>query len=110
MAYGLLSDFLMGQCIEAHNYFGAHFTKDENGVDGVVFRLYAPSASDVSVIGDWNNWDVGANKMMKIDECGVWEVYIPQELAYGDRETGEIKPFSTLIFKIELVGIGEGKK
>lgn len=35
----------------------------------------------------------------------VWEVYIPQNLAYGEREQGEIKPFSTLIFKIELLGI-----
>ena len=36
----------------------------------------------------------------------VWEVYIPQELAYGDREQGQIKPFSALIFKIELVKVG----
>jgi len=35
----------------------------------------------------------------------VWEVYIPQDMAYGEREAGQIKPFSTLIFKIELVGI-----
>ena len=31
--------------------------------------------------------------------------YIPQELAYGDRETGSIKPFSALIFEVELLGI-----
>ena len=76
MAFGLLYDFLMGQCIEAHNYFGAHFDK-VNNVDGVTFRLYAPSAWDVSVIGDFNNWDYGAHKMNKIDDCGVWEVFIP---------------------------------
>ena len=35
----------------------------------------------------------------------VWEVYIPQELAYGEREQAQIKPFSALIFKIELVSI-----
>ena len=35
----------------------------------------------------------------------VWEVYIPQELAYGERQAGNIKPFSTLIFTVELVGI-----
>ena len=34
-----------------------------------------------------------------------WELYIPQELAYGAREAGQIKPFSTLIFEVELVGI-----
>ena len=33
----------------------------------------------------------------------VWEVYIPQDQAYGEREQGDIKPFSALIFKIELV-------
>ena len=76
MAYGLTYDFLMGQCIEAHNYFGAHFV-NQNGVDGVVFRLYAPCARDVSVIGEWNGWDVGANKMNKIDDCGIWEVFVP---------------------------------
>ena len=35
----------------------------------------------------------------------VWEVVIPQDKAYGNAEQREIKPFSTLIFKIELVGI-----
>ena len=35
----------------------------------------------------------------------VWEVVIPQDQAYGEREQGQIKPFSTLIFKIELVSI-----
>ena len=39
-----------------------------------------------------------------------WELYIPQELAYGSRETGQIKPFSTLIFEVELVGIEKDKK
>ena len=35
-----------------------------------------------------------------------WELYIPQELAYGARETGgQIKPFSTLIFEVELIKI-----
>ena len=33
----------------------------------------------------------------------VWEIIIPSELAYGEREAGPIKPFSTLIFKIELL-------
>lgn len=34
-----------------------------------------------------------------------WEVYIPQDLAYGEREAGQIKPFSALIFKIQLLEI-----
>lgn len=39
-----------------------------------------------------------------------WEIYIPQNLAYGSRDAGEIKPYSTLIFTVELVGIEEEKK
>ncbi|MBR5697902.1 MAG: FKBP-type peptidyl-prolyl cis-trans isomerase [Prevotella sp.] len=38
-----------------------------------------------------------------------WELYIPQELAYGERQAGNIKPFSTLIFTVELMGIEASK-
>ena len=38
-----------------------------------------------------------------------WELYIPQELAYGTRNTGQIKPFSTLIFEVELLSIEDKK-
>ena len=98
MAYGLLFDYLTGQCIEAYKYFGAHFetrevkeiiniplkkdpsrTKKSSRkklIEGVVFRLYAPAASDVSVIGDWNNWDPTVHKMNKVDDSGVYEIFI----------------------------------
>ena len=36
-----------------------------------------------------------------------WELYIPYELAYGSRQSGKIKPFSALIFEVELLGIKE---
>jgi len=76
MAFGLLYDFLMEQTIVAHQYFGAHFDSRDN-VEGVVFRLYAPSASDVSVIGEWNYWQPGINNMKKIDDAGVFECFVP---------------------------------
>ena len=75
MAYDF-TNYLMGQSIDAYKYFGAHFLK-QDGVDGVVFRLYAPMADDVSVIGDFNNWDIYSHKMHKVDSCGVWEVFVP---------------------------------
>lgn len=80
MAYGLLHDFLTGNTTRAYEYFGAHFIASEadgKKERGVIFRLYAPLAEDVSVIGSFNNWDVGAHKMQKVDLAGVWEVFIP---------------------------------
>ncbi len=58
--------------------------------------------------------DLRANQVIKgwtealvhMPAGSVWEVYIPQELAYGERAQGQIKPFSALIFKIELVSVG----
>lgn len=76
MAYGILYDYLMGQCINGFKYFGAHFTKVKNK-KGVMFRLYAPAASDVSVIGEWNDWDPRKDKLKKVDDAGVWELFIP---------------------------------
>jgi FKBP-type peptidyl-prolyl cis-trans isomerase FklB len=39
-----------------------------------------------------------------------WELYIPQEIAYGSREAGKIQPFSALIFEVELVSIEDEEK
>ena len=39
-----------------------------------------------------------------------WELVIPDSLAYGTRNQGQIKPFSTLIFEVELLGIEDQKK
>ena len=47
--------------------------------------------------------------MVHMPAGSVWEVYIPQELAYGEREQGIIKPFSVLIFKIELLEVNPKK-
>ena len=44
--------------------------------------------------------------LVRMPAGSVWEVYIPQQLAYGEREQGQIKPFSVLIFKIELLSVG----
>ena len=76
MAYGLLNDYLLGQTIDAYKYFGAH-KEIRDGVEGYVFRLYAPMAKDVSIIGEFNNWNPAVNKMNMIDISGTWEIFIP---------------------------------
>ena len=50
-----------------------------------------------------------ADALVHMPVGSVWEVYIPSELAYGEQSMGDIEPNSTLIFKIEVLGIEKGK-
>ena len=43
--------------------------------------------------------------LMHMPQGSTWEVYIPANLGYGEREQGPIKPFSALIFKIQLIEV-----
>ena len=81
MAYGQLYDFLFGQCVDAYTYFGAHFTQVD-GKDGVMFRVYAPLAKEISVIGEFNSWDPRINVMKKVEDCGVFELFVPNVNQY----------------------------
>ena len=77
-------------------------------IDGKVFdssyKRKAPITMRANqVIKGWTE------ALTRMPAGSVWEVYIPQELAYGDREQTEIKPFSTLIFKIELLEVDPKK-
>jgi 1,4-alpha-glucan branching enzyme len=47
------------------------------GVDGVRFAVWAPNASRVSVVGDFNYWDGRCHPMRLRRECGVWELFLP---------------------------------
>ena len=65
-----------GDAVRIYDFLGAHdFWMD--GVQGTMFRVWAPNALSVSVVGDFNGWDQNANHMHKISEGGVWEVWIP---------------------------------
>lgn len=67
--------FHQGTNYKTYDFLGAHFTR-ENGQNGVVFRVWAPNAASVSVIGDFNGWDKTKNVMSLIDNDGVWEEFI----------------------------------
>jgi 1,4-alpha-glucan branching enzyme len=76
-----ISDFdlhLFGEGKHWHIYriLGAH-CKTINGIEGVMFATWAPSAARVSVIGDFNNWDGRTHAMRNRGSSGVWELFIP---------------------------------
>jgi len=67
--------FHQGTNYRAYEFMGAHFGV-ENGKKGVFFRVWAPNAYGVSVVGDFNCWNVDANRMEKISDGGVYETFI----------------------------------
>ena len=89
-----LEVFPTGDSVRAYDFLGAHLV-NRNDKNGVVFRVWAPTARSVSVAGDFNNWNNEANYMYNIG-YGVWEVFVEGvqefctykyciESEYGDR-------------------------
>ena len=68
--------FKQGNNCEAYRYFGAHL-ETRAGESGVVFRVWAPHAAAISVVGDFNSWKPGSHPMRKVDGDSVWELFIP---------------------------------
>lgn len=67
--------FHQGENYYAYRFFGAHKTK-KNRKEGVVFRVWAPNASFVSVVGDFNDWN-GYVHPMSLIAPGIWEIFVP---------------------------------
>jgi len=59
-----------------YNKLGAH-EKIIDGVPGVAFAVWAPSAQRISVVGDFNQWDGRYHPMRQMGNSGVWELFIP---------------------------------
>ena len=67
--------FFGGTDSEAYRFLGAHRAQ-RGGEEGYLFRLWAPNAARVSVVGDFCGWDAGAFPMAR-SEHGLWERFIP---------------------------------
>ncbi|HEY4439494.1 MAG TPA: 1,4-alpha-glucan branching protein GlgB [Candidatus Elarobacter sp.] len=65
-----------GNHLELYRVFGAH-PDVIDGVAGTRFAVWAPNASRVSVVGDWNRWDGRVHPMRLRREAGVWELFLP---------------------------------
>ena len=88
--------FSAGKHLHIYRILGAH-PKTIDGIDGVLFATWAPSASRVSITGDFNDWDGRRHPMRSRGNSGVWELFIPglsSESLYKfeirNQKTGEI--------------------
>lgn len=87
--------FHEGTLFESYKMLGAHIMI-KDGTEGVRFAVWAPNAKQVSVVGNFNNWNGIQNQMERLEHSGIWVLFIP-ELAHGD------------IYKYEVTG-PDGKK
>lgn len=76
-------------------------------IDGTVFDASSKHGSEPAVFSP-NRVIKGWKEALTMMPVGSeWELYVPQNLAYGPQDNGDIKPYSTLIFKVKLVDIAE---
>ena len=69
--------FKAGKHFRLYEKMGAHLI-EVNGVKGVYFAVWAPSARSVSVVGDFNYWIQGEHQLnVRWDSSGIWEGFIP---------------------------------
>ena len=65
-----------GTHYEIYKKMGAH-PATVNGKKGMYFAVWAPHAVQVSVVGDFNNWDPDANPMEVLETSGIYETFVP---------------------------------
>ena len=89
---GPMDDYLMGEGshLRLFDKLGAHCLTHE-GASGVHFAVWAPNASHVALVGDFNDWDHRRHTMRHRVDIGVWEIFLPDigpGRAYKYRITG----------------------
>ncbi|GAC1580225.1 MAG: 1,4-alpha-glucan branching protein GlgB [Candidatus Elarobacter sp.] len=68
--------FAQGNHLQLYRVLGAH-PDTLDGTGGTRFAVWAPNATRVSVVGDWNRWDGRVHAMRLRRESGVWEMFLP---------------------------------
>ncbi|WP_347310998.1 1,4-alpha-glucan branching protein GlgB [Defluviimonas sp. SAOS-178_SWC] len=91
---GEIDEYLLGEGNhrELWRVLGAHMIRHE-AVEGTNFAVWAPNATSVSVVGDFNRWDGRVHPMRRRGATGVWEIFLP---GIGEGT----------VYKFEIRGIG----
>ncbi len=92
--------FKQGTNFEAYRFLGSHL-EQRDGEDGVVFRVWAPRAKAMSVVGDFNNWLPGDTPMKQLADSGIWECFVPGLKEYDIYKYCVTTPSDELVFKTD---------
>lgn len=93
LAKEIINHFFNFGSFQSYEYFGVHpmtKTKDGKKLTGFVFRLYAPNATEVFVVGDFNLWKAQDHPMEKVHEWGIYEAFVTSA-KLGDRYKYQFK-------------------
>ena len=82
--------FHQGTNYHAQEMLGAHFV-ERDGKRGVRFTVWAPNAKEVSVVGEFNDWNTLADPMSRIDDGEIWETFV-EGLGEGEIYKYAIEP------------------
>lgn len=85
--------YLFGQGVhyEIYKKMGAH-PAEKDGKKGVYFAVWAPNAKRVTLVGDFNKWDVDATPMTRLEPLGIYEIFMPdmtEDMLYKYAVTGQ---------------------
>ncbi|MEG1568224.1 MAG: 1,4-alpha-glucan branching protein GlgB [Oscillospiraceae bacterium] len=92
--------FKKGSNFESYKFFGSHLD-EVGGEQGVMFRVWAPHAKAVSLVGDFNSWIPGATPLENLRESGIWQCFVPGLLEYDIYKYCVTTPADDLVFKAD---------
>lgn len=91
--------FHQGTNYRSYELLGAHFNKEYT-----IFRVFAPNAKIVSVVGEFNNWDTTTHVMKKISDNGIYEIQIFNVAEYDCYQYAILTKDNRLLFKSDPYG------
>lgn len=92
--------FKQGTNFKSYQFLGAHLCEVQ-GKQGAVFRVWAPRAKAVSLVGDFNRWVPGATPLLNWQKSGVWEAFVEGIQEYDIYKFCVTTPEDELLFKAD---------
>ncbi len=95
-----LYHFRTGKNYDCWKFLGSHLC-EVGDQPGALFRVWAPRAKAMSVVGDFNSWTPGAHPMHHLSKTGVWECFIPGLAHFDIYKYCVTTPDDNLVFKAD---------
>lgn len=98
-----IARFSAGTSSDAYRFMGCHREVHDNQ-EGYMFRVWAPHARSVRVLGRFNEWDTDAPVMNQL-EGGIWEQFIPDAQPFDEYKYYIERPDGSFVFKSDPYGV-----